>query len=249
MIEGPERLAEKLPFDRAGLNVVWTDNLAPYRTRKVRILNGAHTAAAAAAFLSGINTVREAVESPLVGRFLREVIFEEIIPATALDRVMLSGYAGEVLERFRNPAIVHRWQSILLNTTAKYQTRVLPSLLDYAAKGQGCPPRLTFALAATAVLFKDGQANGREFRGRCAQGNFLLEEDPRALAFWRDAWELYRAKGGGAAAQFILGSSDIWGQDLNPVAGLPEKLSAYLEAIVGMGVVAALEKLLAGEDL
>ncbi|MCL5289615.1 MAG: tagaturonate reductase, partial [Firmicutes bacterium] len=122
VIEGPEYLKEKLPFHQAGLNVIWTDDMTPYRTRKVRILNGAHTGTAAVAFLSGIDTVREAVEHPRTGRFLRDLIFAEVIPATSLDQEMLTEFAGEVLQRFRNPYIVHRWLSILLNTTSKYKT-------------------------------------------------------------------------------------------------------------------------------
>lgn len=248
VIEGPEHFKEKLPFHKAGLNVIWTDDLTPYRTRKVRILNGAHTSTAAVAFLSGIDTVREAVEHPRVGRFMEDLIYNEVIPATDLDQSMLAEFAGEVLQRFRNPTIVHRWESILLNTTSKYKTRVLPSLLDYAAKNKAVPAKLTFSLAAMAVLFKDGKTNGRQFAGERAQGRFSLEDDPEALAFWQGAWQQYQGTAASAlgTAKYILGSSAIWGRDLNTVPGLAEKLGEYLQEIITCGMAAALEKVLAG---
>lgn len=47
VIEGAENLFCELPLDRAGLNVILAKNLDAYRTRKIRILNGAHTVLAA----------------------------------------------------------------------------------------------------------------------------------------------------------------------------------------------------------
>jgi len=251
VIEGPAQLAEKLPFRQAGLNVIWTDDMAPYRTRKVRILNGAHTATASLAFLSGIDTVQEAVESLVIGRFMRDAVYGEIIPSLDLDRTVLTEFAGQVLERFRNPAIVHHWQSILLNTTSKYKTRVLPSLLDYAVRKKACPPRLTFALAATAVLFKDGRVNGRHFTGRRGQEDFVLEDDPQALGFWQKVWRGYRtqADGTGEVAASILDGADVWGENLNSVPGLSELLGKYLQAILTRGMEKALALVTAGESL
>ncbi|PRR73586.1 tagaturonate reductase [Neomoorella humiferrea] len=247
VIEGPTHLKEKLPFHAAGLNVIWTDDLTPYRTRKVRILNGAHTATAALAFLSGVDTVREAVEHPRIGPFMEELIYNEVISVTDLDKRMLTEFAGEVLQRFRNPYIVHRWQSILLNTTSKYKTRVLPSLLDYAAKNKAVPAKLTFSLAAMAALFKDGRVNGRQFQGKGPQGDFIIEDDPGALAFWQAAWQQYQgtAESAQETAKYILGNSAIWGRDLNNVPGLAEKLGDYLQDIVSHGPAVALEKVLA----
>jgi tagaturonate reductase len=221
--------------------------MTPYRTRKVRILNGAHTATAAVAFLSGIDTVREAVEHPRLGRFMEELIYNEVIPATDLDKGMLTEFAGEVLQRFRNPYIVHRWQSILLNTTSKYKTRVLPSLLDYVAKKKAVPAKLTFSLAAMASLFKDGRVNGRQFQGKRPQGEFIIEDAPEALAFWQAAWQQYKgtAESAREVAAYILGNSEVWGKELNNVPGLVEKLGVYLQEIVTGGMAAALEKVLA----
>jgi tagaturonate reductase len=123
-------LAEELPFHRAGLNVVWTTDLAPCRTPKVRILNGAHTAGVLAAFCGGLDTVREMVEDPVFGRFLQQVVFDEILPTvppTERDRL---DYARAVLERFGDPFIRHELLSISLNSVSKWKVRVLPTLPD-----------------------------------------------------------------------------------------------------------------------
>ncbi|SMB91593.1 tagaturonate reductase [Thermanaeromonas toyohensis ToBE] len=242
VIEGPEEIKEKLPFHRAGLNVIWTSDLTPYRTRKVRILNGIHTATAAPAFLAGVDTVREAVEHPVWGSFMKEAIFEEIIPSMDLDMEMLKEFAREVLERFRNPYIIHYWQSILLNTTSKYQTRVLPSILGYLERKGALPLRLVFSLAALAYLFKEGKISGRKFYGQRLKGEFTLEDDPKALAFWQEAWEKYQGTEGSLCevARFILRRSDIWGQDLTPLPGLVDLLARYLGIIMSRGTEAAL---------
>jgi len=246
VIEGPAWVKEKLPFHQAGLNVVWTDDLTPYRTRKVRILNGIHTTTAAPAFLWGIDTVREAVEHPRLGRFMRETIFEEILPSLDGDPEVLRDFAEEVLERFHNPYIVHYWQSILLNTTAKYKTRVLPSILDYIDRKRSLPSRLIFSLAALAFLFKDGQVQDRNFLGHRGKGSFTLEDDPEALAFWQAAWQRYQgtAESTKEVANFILRRERIWGQDLTTIAGLTQLLAQHLETIINQGMEQALEKVL-----
>ena len=59
VIEGPESLKEELPFEKAGLPVLITDDHKPYKQRKVRILNGAHTSFVLGAYLAGQNIVRD----------------------------------------------------------------------------------------------------------------------------------------------------------------------------------------------
>ncbi len=104
VIEGPKELERELPLAAAGLNVIFTSNLAPYRTRKVRILNGAHTASALASYLAGLDTVREMTEDPLVSRYLRQVVFDEIVPFVPLPDAERKSYADTILERFANPS-------------------------------------------------------------------------------------------------------------------------------------------------
>jgi tagaturonate reductase len=115
--KAPHSHEDELPFDKAGLNVVWTDDMSFYRTRKVRILNGTHTMFVPAGFLYGFDCVRDCIEDPVMIKFIRKGLFEEIIPSMDGDKAMLTKYAEDVLERFDNPYIYHMLLSITLNST------------------------------------------------------------------------------------------------------------------------------------
>ncbi len=145
--DNPEETERKFPLDRAGLPVVFTKNLKPYRDRKVRILNGAHTAMVPGAYLAGQEIVRDCMHDPLIRHYL-DLTMEEILPTVALPREEVQSFSKAVIERFDNPFIDHALLSICLNSIFKWKTRVLPSLKDFQ-KNFGILPRcLTFSFAA-----------------------------------------------------------------------------------------------------
>ena len=116
---------EKLPADKSGLNVIFADDITPYKQRKVKILNGSHTAMVPVAYMSGIDTVRESVEDDDVGRFVQELVNDEIKPTIDLPKDEMDAFASSVIERFKNPFIRHELMSIALNSTTKFKTRLL----------------------------------------------------------------------------------------------------------------------------
>lgn len=157
VIETALDLEKELPFSAAGLNVIITKNeLERYRTRKVRILNGAHTALVAHALLSGFDTVKSCVDDAQMRAFLERCIFEEIIPTLDLPKEELLEYANNVLTRFANPYIKHYLTSISLNSISKFKVRVLPSLLCYRERFGTYPKSLTFSLARLIEFYKYG---------------------------------------------------------------------------------------------
>lgn len=237
VIEGPRELSERLPFTRAGLNVIWTGDMSPYRMRKVRILNGAHTAAVPAAFLYGLETVGEMVDHQVLGRYTREIIFDEIIPSIDLDEGMLKEFAHSVLERFQNPYIKHYLSSILLNSTSKYKTRVLPSLLGYIDKTGQIPGKLSFSMAALMALYR-GNVEGTGMKSRREQGEFVMQDDPEALAFFQEVWAACdnTRESVLTVTRKVLGNTSLWGRDLNQINGLTEKIAGYLEEIINNGI-------------
>jgi tagaturonate reductase len=249
VIEGPARVAEKLPFTRIGLNVIWTDDMTPYRTRKVRVLNGAHTASVPAAFLYGLDTVGEMMDDKVTGRFVREAIYEEIIPACGLDKDMLKSFADAVVDRFRNPYIRHYLISILLNSASKFKNRVLPSILDHQERFGTLPRRLVFSLAALMAVYKDGKINGAVMEARRGKGSFEMRDDLPVLEFMAAAWGLYDGTDAGARAVTaeVLANTALWGQDLNKVAGLTEATAGYLRSICRDGMAAAIAAVPDGE--
>lgn len=246
VIEGPTELSERLPFTKVGLNVIWTDNMAPYRTRKVRILNGAHTSSVPAAFLYGLETVGELMDHEVLGKFIRQVIYDEIVPSIGLDKNMLVEFADAVVERFKNPFIKHYLISILLNSSSKFKTRDLPSIIEYQKLNGNLPEKLVFSLAALICVYKDGKIEGSGMKAIREKGEFTMKDDTHALEFFANTWGNFDGSkaSAGTVAETVLANVNMWGQDLNTVSGLTEKVADYLYRIATDGIKATIEKLI-----
>lgn len=246
VIEGPQELSERLPFTKLGLNVIWTDHMAPYRTRKVRILNGAHTSSVPAAFLYGLETVGEMMDHEVLGHYTRQIIKDEIIPSIDLNKEMLSEFADAVVERFQNPYIKHYLLSILLNSSSKFKSRVLPSILEYQKLNGALPEKLTFSLAALIAVYKDGKIDGNALQALREKGPFIMKDDLPVLEFFVETWKEFdgSAKAATKVAQKVLANTAMWGEDLNDVEGLTEKIGEYLHQITSCGVQSAITKLI-----
>ncbi len=156
VIEGYDKLFDEIPFDKCDLNVILTNDLERYRTRKVRILNGAHTSMVAYALLSGIETVKECIENEIMLNHINKCIFEEIIPTLDLPEEELSAYANDVITRFSNPYIKHYLASISLNSISKFKVRVLPSVTEYIKRFNKMPEALILSLAKLIEFYKNG---------------------------------------------------------------------------------------------
>lgn len=160
VIESDYDIEKELPFSSAGLNVIITrDKLEMYRTRKVRILNGAHTSLVPYALLSGFDTVKSCIDDEVMREHVRKCVFDEIIPTLDLPKDELVSYANSVLERFGNPYIKHYLSSIALNSVSKFKVRVLPSILEYIRRYGNTPPTLVFSLAKLIEFYKVGTPN------------------------------------------------------------------------------------------
>lgn len=171
---------DELPLQKAGFNVVWTDNVDPYKKRKVRILNGAHTSMVLAARLYGLDTVGECMKDEKVSSLLRKSVFEEIIP-TIGDTEDNRKFGEAVFERFSNPFIKHQLLSIALNSVSKFRARVLPTILEYKAKNGQYPKILSFSFAALIAFYKTDEANDSEeivkFMKNASVADILKRED------------------------------------------------------------------------
>ena len=152
-IEGPEWLAEKLPFRAAGLNCPVVPDVTPYKKRKVRILNGAHTGFVPGAYLAGYDIVRDCMQDDVILGFMNRMLHEEVIPTLPLDRQDLEAFAAAVQDRFNNPFINHELMSITLNSTSKWRARNMPSLLEYAQTAGKLPPCLAMSFAAYIAFY------------------------------------------------------------------------------------------------
>jgi tagaturonate reductase len=237
VIQGPKAFAEEFPLHKAGLDVVWTDDLKPYRTRKVRILNGAHTGTALAAYCAGLDTVQQATEDPVVSAYLRHIMFEEIVPFVPLPEPERQSYAASIMERFANPFIRHELISIALNSVSKWKVRVLPTVKDYAA-GRGRVPRgLAFSLAALLWFYR-GRIEGDAYKGRRAAGAYPIVDDAAVIATLAAAWK----SDDHAAVVALLADAKLWGEDLTALPGLAAQVRDDLATIASQGMKAALAR-------
>jgi tagaturonate reductase len=244
VIEGDNRLAEELPFHRAGLDVIWTDRLTPYRDRKVRILNGAHTMMALAGYLAGKDTVRELVEDPVGEAFLRRGLFDEIVPVVPLPEAKTRPFAEAVLERFANPYIRHELLSISLNSVSKFRVRVLPSLLDFQQRFGAWPPCLTFSLAALIAFYRGAEIRDGALVGLREGAAYPIRDDAPVLTAFAEAWSAFRRRPDPQAlVRSLLGRRELWDQDLTARPGLADAVARHLGRVLEVGVRAAMQEL------
>lgn len=234
-IEAPQSVREALPLDKIGLNIIYTDDLTPFRTSKVRLLNGAHTTMVPVGYLYGLETVQETVEHKVMGRFVRKAIFNEIIPTLDLPEMNLEQFANDVLDRFKNPFIKHRLISISLNSISKFKTRVLPSILEYEQQKGALPRCLVFSMAALVRFYK-GEQDGK---------NIPLNDDAEAISFFQNLWD--NCDGSKMAfsemAEKVLQWEATWGQDLLKIPGMKNILAEYLIKIEKEGIKKAVSDL------
>lgn len=246
VIEGPQALAAELPFAKAGLNVVWTNDLAPYRTRKVRVLNGAHSGCSLAAYAAGVDTVRDMMDDPVLGAFVRRMVFDEILPLVALPEAEKQAYAASVLERFQNPFVRHELLSISLNSVSKWKVRVLPSLLDAQAATGELPRLLSFSLAALIWFYRAEKAKDGTYHGDRRGKVYPIRDDAPVMEFMADAWADARvSRNWIALATEVLGRTEFWGRDLTTVPGLAVCVASDLGHIRALGMKRAVAAALA----
>ena len=223
VIEGGDDLKEKLPFHKTDLEVKIVADMQPYRTRKVRILNGAHTAMVPFSFLYGNKTVKESVDNTFVGDFINKAVFDEIIDTLKMDLDELKLFADEVLDRFRNPFIKHQLSDIALNSISKFKVRVLPSLLDYVAIHHKVPTHLTFSFACL-IRFYQGTWQGEKLP--------VKDSDDIISAFGK-IWGLYDYL---QIAKAALENTNFWDQNLTKIDTLPNAIAMALEEIETNGI-------------
>lgn len=242
VIQGPKVIAAELPLAEAGLNVIWTDDLKPYRARKVRLLNGGHTASVLAAFLAGLDTVEEMTRDPQISAFLSRVLLDEIAPQTPPPEAERRAYAATILERFSNPFIRHELLSIALNSVSKWRVRVLPTIEDWVKDGKPTPDGLAFSLAALLWFYR-GAAQADGVFGRRERGLYPIRDDARVLDVMVAAWAGAARGDAPGIARRLLADTKLWGKDLTTVGDLAGKVETAIAAIEAAGVRGALDRL------
>lgn len=242
VIEGPESLKKELPFAEAGLPVLITDNHKPYKQRKVRILNGAHTSFVLGAYLAGQDIVRDCMEDEVICGFMNKTIYDEIIPTLTLPKEELMDFAAAVTERFKNPFIDHALLAISLNSTSKWKARVMPSFKGYVEK-YGALPKCITASFAFYIAFYHGQtlADDGLKAVRPAGNEYTVKDDQPILQFYYG----HKDDDAAALAHAVCTNSDFWGEDLSAVDGFEAAVAGYLKDIEEKGAYAVMKECIA----
>lgn len=246
VIEGPKKFAEELPFDKIGLNVVWTDDALPYKTRKVRILNGAHTMSVLAAYMAGKNTVGEIMADKNFYTYIQKGLFEEVIPTLDLNYDDLEAFANAVFDRFANPYIKHYLLSIALNSVSKYKVRVLPSILEYIKRKGALPKILTFSFAALINFYRGTEIQDGTLIG-CRNGEeYKIKDDLNVLETFKSLWANCNMTNEAIdlLVREVCGNINFWETDLNNLSGFAESVSALLSDIIADGIVSTMKKII-----
>ncbi len=218
VIEGDEELTKKFPVNQIDLNVQVVKDMQPYRTRKVRILNGAHTALVPLSLLYCHQTVSDIFTDSFTDQFLRQCVLDEIVPTLDMDAAELNAFAEAVFDRFKNPFIKHYLGSIALNSISKFKVRVLPSLLAYQKLHHKLPPHLTFSMACLLRFYK-GTWKGQKLP---------IQDDSEVVSFFENAWAKDHLSD---TIQTLLQNESFWGENLSANRDLIIQLEVSLKLI------------------
>lgn len=233
VLQKEAHIEKVFPCDKVGLNVIYADSIVPYKQRKVKILNGCHTAMVPVAYLYGIDTVKESIENEHIGKFTNEFVFDEVVPTIALPHDQMVSFANSVFERYLNPFVRHELMSIALNSISKYKARVLPTVKDYYKLNGNLPTHAMFSLASL-IKFYFGLRGSEEIK---------LNDTASYIEFFNNLKKENLSEL--EIVKKVLAQEEMWGENLNNLANATELVSSYLTLINEKGMKEALASFLA----
>ena len=236
-IEGDERVKRILSFEQADAGVIVQPDINLFRELKLRLLNGTHTLSCALAFLAGFPTVREAMDDEQMAGFIQHLMLTDLLPGIpyAVDEAVGQRFGMQVLDRFRNPAIEHRWLSISMNYTMKMQMRNVATLLQYYKQQHAVPHYMALGFAAYLLFMRGTREQAGNWYGE-AHGQEYLIQDEKA-AYFAELWNRLEPA---ALVRNVLHNQNLWGHDLSSLPGFADSVSRYLENMLEHGVHATL---------
>ncbi|MBO5358779.1 MAG: tagaturonate reductase [Clostridia bacterium] len=238
VIESEKDISGELPLDKIGLPVVFTDNHKPYKERKVRVLNGAHTSSVLAGYLYGLDIVRDCMSDETMGRFIRQVVMDEIVPQVNLSLDEVKDFANSVFERFENPFIDHALLSISLNSVSKWRARVLPSFKDYCKNNGKLPKLITFSFAALLAFYSANDLREEGLYAKRGNGDeYVIHDDKAVLEFFAENC------GKADLVKKACQNLDFWGEDMSLYDGFVDAVSVWYDKLIANAADAVKEVL------
>lgn len=241
VIESDKDISDRFPLDKAGCNVVFTDNLKPYRDRKVRILNGGHTGTVLAGYLAGQDIVRDCMHDTTIRTYMERLLFDEIVPTVDLPHDEVVEFTNSVIERFENPFIDHSVLAISLNSVSKWKARNLVSFHDHYEKHGSIPKYLTFSFAALMAFYMSDNYVDGVLTGKRGEDEYKIMDDADVLEFFGTNVNKVDTA---ALVKAFTSNTKFWGKDLGEYTHFNETVIAHLEKIAAVGMRKTLEDLI-----
>jgi len=217
---------------QSGVEVVFAEDIEPYKQRKVRILNGAHTAMVMGGYLAGKNIVAECMDDADIRNYMLSCIYDEIIPNIPLDKEKLKDYANSVVERFRNSFLNHKLLDICLNSTSKWRARVLPSFIDYYESMGKIPKLLTLSFAMYLSFYIGVQKDEEGYFNIRDGERYKMLDDEYALEIFRTNYRLPIDR----MIHIVMSDEKLWGINLTDISGFYEKVCEHVHSISTYGM-------------
>lgn len=224
-----EKVLNTLSFSNVDKGVVLAHDITKFRELKLRLLNGPHTLGCGLAVLCGFETVKQAMADKMFYTYIHDLMMHEIAPALTNDDISLTEakqYANEVLDRFRNPFLEHKWLSITLQYSSKMLMRNVPNLLNHYAK-HNAPPKLIALGFAAYIRFMDSRVTeDNQYEGHTGSKIFVITDDKAAILN-----KHYECGHKHTIVHNVLADERLWGQDLTLLFGFEEMVINYFIGI------------------
>jgi tagaturonate reductase len=232
-IEGDDYVRSVLSFAEADEGVVIAPNIDLFRELKLRMLNATHTLSCGIAFLSGFETVKQAMHSNWMSSYINNTMMDEIAPSIPYDVDIRTAkeYGAKVLDRFRNEYIEHHWINITLQYTSKLRMRVVPVLKHYYQLFQTPPLNIATGFAAWLLFMRSIRKEGDHYLGICGGIEYPIKDDSADLLY-----NYWIKQDGDLEIATILRNADLWGGDLDNLPGFTAAVREKLDQMLDMGV-------------
>ena len=243
-IEGDAAVERVVSFAGAGSGMIIAPNIDRYRELKLRLLNGPHILSCGIALLAGIPTVKEAMEDASMELYIRSLMQNQIGPYIPypIEKDAISAFISDVLDRFRNPHILHFWKNITLNYTQKLKTRCVPVLLNYYEKNDRAPDLLVLGFAAYFAFMKPVSRNGNDFSGELHGASYLIQDEVADIFY--GLWQRAAAE---EIIHEVLQNTSFWGTDLSVLRGFEAAVYIQYNNISTNGMKPTLDSVLSNK--
>ncbi|MCC3158051.1 tagaturonate reductase [Hymenobacter sp. 15J16-1T3B] len=243
-IEGDAKVRQVLSFEQADKGVIIQPDINQFRELKLRMLNGTHTLSCGLAFLSGFETVRGAMEDDVLGQFISRLMVDDLRPGIPykIDETVARDFARQVLDRFRNPFIEHRWLAITLNYTAKMQMRNVATLVHYAEQQKQAPQHAALGFAAYLLFMRATEQKDHTWYGELNGEQYPIQDEK--AGYFADLWQRLQPA---ELVSVVLHNQALWNHDLTALPGFASAVTGYLQQMLEEGVYATVAKHLRSE--